>query len=140
MDALKRGVVVYLDANILIYLTEGALEQRGALAQRFKAYEAAAARFITSDLAFTGFLVHPIRATDEALLRAHERLMSGLVEPLPLTRRVLYLAAKLRAQSASQRTPDAVHVATAILAQADVFMTGDRGTRNVPMPMTLERV
>lgn len=140
MATLKRGVVVYLDANILIYLTEGTQAQKATLRQRFEVLEAASAQFITSDLAFTEVLVHPIRANDQALLRAYERLMSSLVTPHPLAREVMYLAAKLRAQSPAQRTPDAIHVATAMLARADIFMTGDRGIKNVEPPMALELV
>lgn len=140
MEQVKRGAVVYLDANVLIYLTEGTEDQRRSLHGRFARFEASAANFITSELAFTEVLVHPIRENNIELLHAYERLMCELVAAQPISREVLYLAAKLRAQTPSQRTPDAIHVATSILSGADIFLTGDMRIKNVPPPIVLERV
>jgi predicted nucleic acid-binding protein len=131
---------VHLDTNVLIYMTEGNAAHRALSRQGFKQYAAAQARLITSDLAFTEVLVRPIRDDDQELLRAYERLLSEFVEALPVGREVLFLAAKLRAESPAQRTPDAIHVATAMLAKADVFVTGDKGIRNLPAHVLLERV
>ena len=140
MAALKSGAVVYLDANILIYLTEGETVQKAALRPLMAGFEAAAARIVTSDLSFTEVLVQPIRQRDQTLIEAYERLLTVLVEALPVSRQVLWLAAKLRAASPAQRTPDAIHVATATLAGADVFVTGDRGIKNLPSGMTLQSI
>jgi predicted nucleic acid-binding protein len=137
MGPVKRNAVVYLDTNVLIYMTEGEAAQRAVLRQRFKEYAAAQARLITSDLAFTEVLVRPIRDDNQELLRAYERLMTQFVEPQPIAREVLYLAAKLRAETPNQRTPDAIHVATAILAGAHIFVTGDKGIKNLPTGMAL---
>jgi predicted nucleic acid-binding protein len=88
--------------------------------------------FITSELTFTEVLVHPIRMQDMERIELYERLLSDFVETKPVSRDVLYLAAKLRAESPTQRTPDALHVATAILNGASIFITGDRGIKNLP--------
>ncbi len=140
MAALKSGAVVYLDANILIYLTEGETVQKAALQPLMAGFEAAAARIVTSDLSFTEVLVQPIRQQDQTLIEAYERLLTGLVEALPVSRQVLWLAAQLRAANPAQRTPDAIHVATATLTGAAVFVTGDRGIKNLPSGMALQTV
>lgn len=131
---------IYLDANVLIYLTEFDRAKTGALRALIAGYESAQAEFITSDLAYTEVLVRPIRAQHFDLIQAYERLLTVFVKPLPVSRDVLCLAAKLRAATPAQKTPDAIHVATAILAKADVFVTGDKDIKNLPTTMALKLV
>ena len=135
---------IYQDANVLIYLTEFDRNKTGALRALIGGHESAQAEFITSDLANTEVLVRPIRAQHLDLIQAYERLLTVFVKPLPVSRDVLCLAAKLRAatpaQQTSDRTPDAIHVATAILAKADVFVTGDKDIKNLPITMALKLV
>jgi predicted nucleic acid-binding protein len=134
---VTRGAGVYLDANILIRMTEGVTRDRAAIQAALAEYVAADCSFITSDLAFTEVLVHPLRQQNTALIENYDRLLMNFVEPLAVSREVLVLAAKLRARSPSQRTPDAIHVATASLAQAQVFVTGDQGIKNLPAGLQL---
>jgi predicted nucleic acid-binding protein len=131
---------VYLDSNVLIYLCEGRDDLRQAASALIAPLQAEGARFITSELAFTEVLVHALRARNGEQIKAYEQLLGEFVEPLPVSREVLWLAAQLRAETPSQRTPDAIHVATATLAAARVFITGDRGIRNLPAGMRLSRV
>ena len=131
---------IYLDANVLIYLTEFDRDKTAVLRALIAGYESAQAEFITSDLAYTEVLVRPIRAQQVDLIQAYERLLTVFVKPLPVSRDVLCLAAKLRAGTPAQKTPDAIHVATAILAGADVFVTGDKDIKNLPTTMTLKLV
>lgn len=130
-----RGATVYLDTNPLIYLTEGNPAFKDQMADLFEALDAADARLITSELALTEVLVRPLRDGDTALIDAYERLFDTLVEPLPVSREVLLMAAQLRAQTPSLRTPDAIHVATSALAQASHFVSGDAGIRTLPQGM-----
>ena len=131
---------IYLDASVLIYLTEFDRNKTGALRALIGGHESAQAEFITSDLAYTEVLVRPIRAQHFDLIQAYERLLTVFVKPLPVSRDVLCLAAKLRAATPAQKTPDAIHVATAILAKADVFVTGDKDIKNLPTTMALKLV
>ena len=135
---------IYLDANVLIYLTEFDRDKTATLRALIGGYELAQAEFITSELAYTEVLVRPIRAQHADLILAYERLLTVFVKPLPVSRDVLCLAAKLRAGTPAQktpdRTPDAIHVATAMLANADVFVTGDKDIKNLPTTMTLKLV
>lgn len=131
---IKPGATVYLDANVIIYLTEGNPEFKASLDVLFVEIDRARARLITSELSYTEVLVLPFRAGDGELASAYERLMDTFVKPLPLGRQELFLAAKLRANTPKLRTPDSLHLATAMLAGADVFVSGDAGI-NISAPM-----
>jgi predicted nucleic acid-binding protein len=131
---IKPSATVYLDANAIIYLTEGNPNFKASIEGLFVEIEQAGARLITSELTYTEVLVLPFRTGDMGLVMAYERLLDALVEPLPLGRRELFMAARLRANTNKLRTPDSLHLATAILADADVFVTGDGGI-DVPAPI-----
>lgn len=134
MGSIAHGATVYLDTNAIIYLTEGNPDFKASIEGLFAEIEEAGARLITSELTYTEVLVVPFRTANTELAEAYERLMDTLVEPLPLGRQELFLAAKLRATTPRLRTPDSLHLATAILADAEVFVTGDAGI-DVPAPM-----
>ena len=133
------GAAVYLDTNVLIYLTEGkeALKQqvRGVL----EAALAARARLVTSELAITEVMVRPLRERDQVLQDAYDELFSSFIEAIPIEREVLLRAAKLRAQTVRLRTPDAIHLATAQQLGAGVFVTGDAWI-SVASPMVRELI
>jgi predicted nucleic acid-binding protein len=123
-----------MDTNALIYLTEGDPALKASIEGFISEIDRADSRIVTSELAYTELLVIPFRTSNAKLIEAYDLLLRTLVLPLPLGREELLLAAKLRATSLKLRTPDALHLATAILADTDVFVTGDRGI-DVPAPM-----
>lgn len=137
MGKVGQSAVVYLDANILIYLAEGAVEYQDAVEAQLRTLGAVSPRFITSELSLAEVLVHPLRTNNKALIAVYEELFASFVRSETVSREVLYLAAQLRADTPSQRMPDAIHVATATLAGAEVFLTGDQGIKNVPGTMAL---
>jgi predicted nucleic acid-binding protein len=131
---IRTGATVYLDTNAIIYLTEGNPAFKASMEGLFIEIERADARLVTSELTFTEVLVMPFRVGNDELVAAYERLLDTFIEPIPLGRRELFLAAKLRATTPKLRTPDSLHLATAILIDADVFVSGDAGI-DVPAPM-----
>jgi predicted nucleic acid-binding protein len=131
---IKRFSTVYLDTNAIIYLTEGNPNFKASIESLFVELEKSGARLITSELTYTEVLVSPFKTDDVALASAYERLLDTLVEPIPLGRQEMFMAARLRANTPKLRTPDALHLATAILANADLFVTGDAGI-DIPAPM-----
>ncbi len=131
---IGQGATVYLDANAIIYLTEGNPPLKTSMEKIVSEIQHAAARVITSELTFTEILVLPFRTKNSELIMAYESLTNAFVEPIPIGRKELFLAAKLRADTVRLRTPDALHLATAILSGADIFVTGDAGL-DIPAPM-----
>jgi len=131
---IRTGATVYLDTNAIIYLTEGNPDFKASIEGLFVEIERADARLVTSELTFTEVLVMPFRVGNDELVAAYERLLDAFIEPIPLRRQELFLAAKLRATTPKLRTPDSLHLATAILIGADVFVSGDAGI-DVPAPM-----
>ncbi|MHB9117367.1 MAG: type II toxin-antitoxin system VapC family toxin [Burkholderiales bacterium] len=131
---IRPGATVYLDTNAIIYLTEGNPDFKARIEGLFVEIEQAGARLVTSELTYTEVLVVPFRTGNEELVAAYERLLDVLIEPIPLGRQELFFAAKLRANTPKLRTPDSLHLATAILAGSDVFVSGDAGI-DVPVPM-----
>ena len=68
-----------------------------------------------------------MRAKDSKLLALYDAFFaSPEVEVLELTRAVVEKAAEIRA-TLNVKTPDALHLATAILSGSKSFLTGDRG-------------
>ena len=131
---IRSGATVYLDTNAIIYLTEGNPDFKASIEGLFVEIERAGARLVTSELTFTEVLVVPFRVGNDEVAAAYERLLDTLIEPIPLGRQELFLAAKLRANTFKLRTPDSLHLATAMLVGADVFVSGDTGI-DVPAPM-----
>lgn len=136
MVNIVRGATMYLDTNVLIYMTEGSVAFKKSLEVIFTQAIAANARFVTSELAITEVLVHPLRGNNQSLLTAYNDLFENFVDALPISRAILVRAAELRAASLKYRTPDAIHVATAEHVGATIFITGDVG---IDIPSTMIR-
>lgn len=134
MVDIARGATIYLDTNALIYMTEGSAAFKRHLEKFFEQIVDATARLVTSELALTEVLVHPIRDNNRKLLEAYNDLFEHFVDARPITRRMLIRAAELRAGPRKYRTPDAIHIATAEDVGAQLFVTGDSGIEIV-LPM-----
>lgn len=70
-------------------------------------------------------LVLPMRANDSHLLNLYERIFSSpVINDIALDRNVFHLATELRAV-ARIKTPDAIHLAAALISGCDEFWTND---------------
>lgn len=118
-------MIVAIDANVIVYAMTGASRVHGPTHAWLTRVDEAGALVITSALSRLECYVRPRRLArpEEALLfsRFFERIIV-----LPVGEDVLDIAASIRAASRSYRTPDAIHLASAKTAQADVFLTADR--------------
>jgi predicted nucleic acid-binding protein len=130
----KAVSVAYLDSNVFIEamegpdgaslpikrLIEGTLAQRGVL--------------ITSELTLAEVLA-PIRrrALPPPLRQLYLDLMAddGRVELKPVTREVLFRTIDLR-ESLRLKLPDAIHLATAVLAGCRFFVSRDQAFKHLP--------
>jgi predicted nucleic acid-binding protein len=80
----------------------------------------------TSQLSRLECRAKPLSNGDASLLALYDAFFTGPeVEVLPLTTAVIDKATELRA-SLRLKTPDALHLAAAILAGAKTFLTGDK--------------
>lgn len=116
----------YLDASAIIYLVEGAVAAREAVARRIADAERdPAGRLFTSQLSRLECRVKPRRLGDAALLATYDAFFTrARIEVVEITAAVIDRATELRARHGF-KTPDAVHLACAIEAGADGFVTGD---------------
>jgi predicted nucleic acid-binding protein len=80
-----------------------------------------------SSLAHTELLTLPLKNQNEGLIGTYDQLLRGTknLHTQPVTTEIARAAAVLRANY-GLRTPDAIHVATAILTNAECFITNDQ--------------
>lgn len=119
-------IAPYLDASAIIYLVEGAEVAQGLVAQRIAAAEGdPSGRVLTSQLARLECRVKPLRAKNAALLGTYDAFFTrARLAVVDVSATVIDHATELRARYGF-KTPDAIHLACAIVAGADVFVTGD---------------
>jgi predicted nucleic acid-binding protein len=112
----------YLDSAPIIYLVEQA--QPYATAVRGK-LSAQGLTLITSELTRLECRVKPLRNSDVALLQDFDDYFANsIAEIIPLTRDVIDRATEIRAQF-NFKTPDSIHLATAVVSNSGVFLTND---------------
>jgi predicted nucleic acid-binding protein len=128
--------VIYADANIIIRLMEGNAVIRAPIEARLLPLRGTGRFLLTSRLTRLECRVKPLRANDAALLALYDALFAGAeVDLLELTAQVVEKATELRS-GLNVRTPDALHLASGILAGATAFLTGDRSlTRCTEIPV-----
>lgn len=124
---------VGIDTNCIIYLQEGAPDP---LAQEeaeflFGAIESGALTGIVSTITLQEVLVGPMRQGRRDLVNTYRAFLRSFpnLALMDVSDRVAELAAELRAKYLNQgkklKTPDALCVATAILAGCSAFVTND---------------
>lgn len=114
---------IYLDSAPVIYLVEGVAPFAPALIARLA--EPGTVQ-LCSELARLECRVKPVRDGEAALLAAFDRYFAKVIYTIvPITRPVIDRATDLRARY-NFKTPDALHLAAAIGAGCDVFLTNDQ--------------
>ena len=113
----------YLDSAPIIYLVEAVAPYAAHLEARLSAPDTLQ---VCSDLTRLECRVKPLQTRNNVLLTAFDRYLNEIIaEIVPLSRLVVDRATELRAQYGF-RTPDALHLAAAIVSGCDVFLTNDR--------------
>jgi predicted nucleic acid-binding protein len=130
---------IYFDTNAYIFLVERPSAEARLIFRLFGWREARTHVIVTSELTLAEALVHPIEiALDTGDYRKRDHYLwliddePGVREVVRLERQVLQRAALVRAQcrrlaNRKVKLPDAVHLASAMEADCDTFVTGDRG-------------
>ena len=115
---------IYLDACCFIYRVEGQPEWRGVVEKRVRDLDPAS-RLVTSQLARLECRAKPMRDSDHELLGRYDSLFgASRVAVLDVSAKVIDRATELRARHGF-KSPDAIHLATALESGANEFWTGD---------------
>lgn len=131
-DALRGVTLLYIETAPFIYYTErrdGYVDKMHAI---FSEVSRQRVRVVTSAVTLTETLMKPLREKDTALISRYRRMFyrtRGL-SLVAVSPRIGESAAELRARY-NMRTPDALHVAAAIDAGCDAFLTNDGGFKRI---------
>ncbi len=113
---------IYLDSAPIIYLVENIAPYAATLATRLAAPDTSQ---VCSELSRLECRVKPIHDGQVILLAAFDSYFADIIsDVIPLTRQIVDLATELRARY-SFKTPDAIHLAAAIIGGCDLFLTND---------------
>ncbi|MBP0615989.1 type II toxin-antitoxin system VapC family toxin [Jiella mangrovi] len=125
---------IYLDTNVVIRLMEYRDDEVRSLLADLHERQGVV---VTSELTLAEALVFPIKDDDQSMISHYESFLttSDGVVVVPVTRAILRKSAEIRADFGS-RTPDSIHVATALEAECHFFLTSDRRIRT-PEPLTI---
>lgn len=118
---------LYLDASAIIYSIESTLPLRQAVLSRITEVEREPnGQLLTSRLSRLECRVRPLRERETRLLETYEGFFAlASLRVIEITADVIERATELRVRY-GLKTPDAIHLATAIELQADAVLTGDR--------------
>lgn len=121
--AVKR---LYIDASCIIYLIEGTSAFTSPMRARMVEHlSASTSRLVTSLLSRLECRVQPLREQNTAALAAYDDFFGGeRLDVIDIDAAVIERATELRARYGF-KTPDALHLATAIVQNADTALTGD---------------
>jgi predicted nucleic acid-binding protein len=128
----RRARTLALDTPAFIYHLESHPVYAPRLLPIFEHIERGRCQAVTSTLTFLEVLVQPYRSGDDERRVALSALlasfpgMTWMALDLPVADRAAALRARYRL-----RSPDAIQLATALQASADVFLTNDRDLRRV---------
>jgi uncharacterized protein len=118
--------VIYADANVIIWLIEGEKAARAPLEGRLLPLRGTGRFLLTSQLTRLECRTKPLRAGDKPLLGLYDAFFtSAEVEVVSLSNAIVEKATEIRA-FLNVKTPDALHLATAMLHGATSFLTGDK--------------
>jgi predicted nucleic acid-binding protein len=124
---------VYLDANGFIYSVERIDPYRSMLDTLWRTVGTRQITVVTSELTLLEVLVKPLQVGDAPTATLFRTVLQHLpeVRMLPITQPILEEAAQLRA-TLGLRTPDAIHMATALLHSCGLVVTNDSAFRRIP--------
>lgn len=125
-----RGSRLYLDANVVIYASEGPNRWSALLDELLEAIDGGVVTAVTSELTLAEVLVKPIEAEAADVIAGYERMLdpTSPIIVVPVTREILWGMAQLRARL-RLKPMDAIHVATALAMGCDYVLSEDARLR-----------
>jgi len=135
MDWLNAlaGSTVAIDTAPFIYYIENNPDYLPLVAPFFAGLDRGEFRAVTSTITVTEVLVHPLRQGNQTLAASYFHILttSRNLAVLPVSEAIASEAAELRALHGF-KTPDAIQIATGLIAGASSFLTNDRGLTSIP--------
>lgn len=129
--------IIYVDSCIIIYTVEKIPEYLEILQPMWEKFKNREIEIITSELTLMECLVMPLKLNNNSLIMAYQNILSTTqIKLQPITLSILREAANLRAKT-KIKTADAIHVATALNLNCDLFLTNDLGLKNIPNLSTI---
>ncbi len=114
---------IYLDTAPIIYTVERVAVYTTAVDARLSAEDLT---LVTSDLTRMECRVKPLRDGNRALLQDFEDFFAqAIAEIIRLSSEVIDRATEIRAQY-NFKTPDAIHLAAAVVSGCEMFLTNDQ--------------
>ena len=133
LDAALRDVRrLYVETAPFIYFIEENPTYITRMDQIMAAIQQLPIQGVCSVVTLTEVLPVPLKAENSALVQAYEAILlnSREFECVSIDRRTAVMAARLRARY-ELKTPDALHLASALEARCDAFLTNDKGFKRV---------
>ncbi|MEK7460688.1 MAG: type II toxin-antitoxin system VapC family toxin [Patescibacteria group bacterium] len=129
---MGRPLIIGLDSALWIYLFEDNPDFGDSAEKLFRLIKTGEIDAEMSVIGLIEILTGPKRRGQMVLAARYREKISHFphVQILGFDEGVVEIASNLRASYRLQ-TPDAIHVATAIVAGAEVFVTNDRGLRKI---------
>jgi predicted nucleic acid-binding protein len=121
-----------VDAMLFVYHFENNPEFGSLAAEIFQGAEDGRHRLVTSVLSLMEVLVVPKRHGMTELAQRYREIFESFpnLEVLPIGEAIVEIASDLRARH-NLRTPDSLHLATAIHGRADAFLSNDKNLQKV---------
>ena len=115
---------IFWDTNLFIYLFEDKHERSEQVAELRQRMIEREDELLTSALTLGEILVRPREMGDEKLAQVYELAISAAATVLPFDSHAALKFAEIR-QDRSIHAPDAIQLACASVARADLFITND---------------
>jgi predicted nucleic acid-binding protein len=130
--ALSDVTSLCLDTSPLIYYIENHPKYGDIVNEAFTLFEKGNFEIVVSSLVLTETMSHPIQSGNPQLASAYYDLIVGTegINAISVDIAIAKEAASLRAKFAL-KTIDALHIATAIVAGCDAFLTNDQELKRV---------
>lgn len=123
---------IYFDTTPLIYFLDDEKPFSDKVALFIFNHQEEDDFFITSSITDTEYLVFPYRQNDNEKIATYEMFLKDfqfqILEP---NRAITRLAAKIRAKYLGIKGMDALHLATSIYFNSDIFLTNDAQLKQV---------
>lgn len=127
-NSITASSIIALDSNIFMYARNEDDPHHEAAKRLLEKIIHTTHKVFVSVMVFEEFLVKIYEKNLDKDLASYEDFLTagGLITVVDMDRQVARMAAKLRADSPSLKTPDAIHLASALVSGATLFITGEK--------------